>query len=106
MEQHSSGQDRRYTGEALPRRNGARRQCRHACLDPELHAIYQPNWPPILAVERRIARGNDIPIRGQSMTTWLLVSGDFTPLGGMDRANHALAKYIGARHNADIHLVT
>lgn len=40
------------------------------------------------------------------MNTWLLVSGDFTPLGGMDRANHALAKHMGARADADVHLVT
>jgi glycosyltransferase involved in cell wall biosynthesis len=40
------------------------------------------------------------------MTTWLLVSGDFTPLGGMDYANHALAKYVGARSDAEVHLVT
>ena len=25
---------------------------------------------------------------------WVLVSGDFTPLGGMDRANHGLASYL------------
>src|SRR5262249_60813482 len=82
------------------------RQHRHACLNAQLHSLQQPNRPPILVAERRIARRDDIPIRGQSMTTWLLVSGDFTPLGGMDRANHALAKYIGARRDADIHLVT
>jgi glycosyltransferase involved in cell wall biosynthesis len=38
------------------------------------------------------------------MTPWLLVSGDFTPLGGMDRANHALASYL-AREGAEVHLV-
>ena len=36
---------------------------------------------------------------------WLLVSGDFTPLGGMDRANHALASYL-AGEGAEVHLVT
>jgi glycosyltransferase involved in cell wall biosynthesis len=36
----------------------------------------------------------------------LLVSGDFSPLGGMDCANHALAKYIGARGDDEVHLVT
>jgi glycosyltransferase involved in cell wall biosynthesis len=36
---------------------------------------------------------------------WLLVSGDFTPLGGMDRANHALASYL-ARSGHETHLVT
>lgn len=31
------------------------------------------------------------------MSAWLLISGDFVPLGGMDRANHALARYLAAR---------
>jgi glycosyltransferase involved in cell wall biosynthesis len=39
------------------------------------------------------------------MRPWLLVAGDFTRLGGMDRANHALATFL-ARHGADVHLVT
>jgi glycosyltransferase involved in cell wall biosynthesis len=38
------------------------------------------------------------------MTPWLIVAGDFTPLGGMDAANHALARYLAAR--AEVHLVT
>jgi glycosyltransferase involved in cell wall biosynthesis len=40
------------------------------------------------------------------MTTWLLVSGDFTPFGGMDCANHALAKFMGTCVDAEVHLVT
>jgi glycosyltransferase involved in cell wall biosynthesis len=40
------------------------------------------------------------------MTPWLLISGDFTPLGGMDYANHALAKYLAARAGVEVHLVT
>jgi len=36
--------------------------------------------------------------------TWLLVSGDFTPLGGMDAANYALARYLAGR--GPVHLVT
>ena len=36
---------------------------------------------------------------------WLLVAGDFTPLGGMDRANHALALYL-ASSGRDVHVVT
>ncbi len=41
------------------------------------------------------------------MSTWLLVSGDFTPYGGMDMANFALASYLGrlGREVADVHLV-
>ena len=31
------------------------------------------------------------------MSTWLLVSGDFTPYGGMDMANFALASYLARR---------
>src|SRR5215210_4738523 len=39
--------------------------------------------------------------------TWLLVSGDFTPLGGMDVANHALARYLALRPGTEaVHLVT
>lgn len=34
------------------------------------------------------------------MTRWVLASGDFTTLGGMDRANHALASYLARRGNA------
>jgi glycosyltransferase involved in cell wall biosynthesis len=36
---------------------------------------------------------------------WLIVAGDLTPLGGMDTANHALARYLGGR-DVDLHLVT
>jgi glycosyltransferase involved in cell wall biosynthesis len=40
------------------------------------------------------------------MTSWLLVAGDFTPLGGMDRANHALARFLGSQPDTQVHLVT
>jgi glycosyltransferase involved in cell wall biosynthesis len=40
------------------------------------------------------------------MTSWLLVAGDFTPLGGMDRANHALAAFLCAQPETQVHLVT
>ena len=36
---------------------------------------------------------------------WLIVIGDLTPLGGMDRANHALALYLARREGAEVHLV-
>src|SRR5438477_11678722 len=36
--------------------------------------------------------------------TWLIVAGDFTPLGGMDAANHGLACFLASRD--EIHLVT
>src|SRR5687768_2103760 len=35
---------------------------------------------------------------------WLIVAGDLTPLGGMDAANHALARHLASRD--EIHLVT
>ena len=37
---------------------------------------------------------------------WLLVSGDFTPLGGMDCANHALAGHLAGVAGVRVHLVT
>lgn len=40
------------------------------------------------------------------MTEWLVVAGDFTPLGGMDRANHALARYLSDQPDVSVHLVT
>lgn len=49
------------------------------------------------------------------MTSWLLIAGDFVPLGGMDRANHALALHLaglqgddnaGDHRRPDVHLVT
>lgn len=36
--------------------------------------------------------------------SWLIVAGDLTPLGGMDSANHALARHLASRD--EIHLVT
>jgi glycosyltransferase involved in cell wall biosynthesis len=38
------------------------------------------------------------------MTRWVLATGDFTTLGGMDRANHALASYL-VRAGDEVHLV-
>jgi glycosyltransferase involved in cell wall biosynthesis len=40
------------------------------------------------------------------MTRWLLVSGDFTPLGGMDCANHALASALAGQPGHSVTLVT
>ena len=39
------------------------------------------------------------------MTPFILIAGDFTPLGGMDRANHALASFL-ARRGDEVTLVT
>jgi glycosyltransferase involved in cell wall biosynthesis len=38
------------------------------------------------------------------VTPWLLVTGDFVASGGMDTANHALARHL-ARTSTDVHLV-
>ena len=38
------------------------------------------------------------------MKPWLVVAGDFTPVGGMDAANHALARYLARER--EVHLVT
>lgn len=35
---------------------------------------------------------------------WLIVAGDLSPLGGMDAANHALARHLGER-GEDVHVV-
>jgi glycosyltransferase involved in cell wall biosynthesis len=39
------------------------------------------------------------------MKPWVLIAGDFTPLGGMDRANYALASALAAERAGDVHLV-
>ena len=39
------------------------------------------------------------------MSSWLLTSGDFVSLGGMDTANHALASYLARASGAEVHLV-
>ena len=39
------------------------------------------------------------------MTRWVLIAGDFTPLGGMDRANFALALDLAARRGDEVHVV-
>ena len=37
---------------------------------------------------------------------WLLIAGDFTPLGGMDCANYGLASFLARREGTEVHLVT
>lgn len=39
------------------------------------------------------------------MTEWLMIAGDFTPLGGMDRANHALAMHLAGCGGTRVHIV-
>jgi glycosyltransferase involved in cell wall biosynthesis len=40
------------------------------------------------------------------MRTYVLVSGDFTPWGGMDRANYELAWYLAEQRGGQVHLVS
>ena len=37
---------------------------------------------------------------------WILVSGDFTTWGGMDRANYELAWHLAEREGVETHLVS
>jgi glycosyltransferase involved in cell wall biosynthesis len=39
------------------------------------------------------------------MTEWLMIAGDFTPLGGMDRANHALALHLARSGRQTVQIV-
>lgn len=39
------------------------------------------------------------------MSDWLMIAGDFTPLGGMDRANHACAMHLAGSGGRSVHLV-
>lgn len=50
-----------------------------------------------------LGAARDIETQARS---WVLVSGDFTPLGGMDRANYGLASYLARWAGAEVHLVT
>ena len=51
---------------------------------------------------RAARRRLQLPAAGR-MTRWLLIAGDFTPLGGMDRANHALAMHLARARTGDVH---
>ena len=37
---------------------------------------------------------------------YVIVAGDFTPWGGMDRPNYELAWYLAEHHGAEVHLVS
>lgn len=45
-------------------------------------------------------------LAGRGMETYLLVSGDFTPWGGMDRANYELAWHLADGVGAKVHLAS
>ena len=55
---------------------------------------------------RGTTRGRGRVLRPRPVTPWLLVTGDFSPRGGMDRANLALAVHLAADPDAELHLVT
>ncbi|TMQ35365.1 MAG: hypothetical protein E6K70_02715 [Planctomycetota bacterium] len=86
LEPGSHGSGGRNAGAAAAGGGRAGGQYRHAGPDLQLHALYQPE--------------------AGTMSTWVLIAGDFTPLGGMDYANHALARYLGGRAGNEVHLVT
>src|SRR5262249_31804070 len=104
---------RRAAGEV--RRCGPRGESRDGGDDRPLHAVRRADGDPVLVPRRRAPwrRGAAGPRRRMTQprarrfggqAEWLLASGDFTPLGGMDRANYALAGHLAARGDT-VHLV-
>ena len=69
---------------------------RHRGAHLQLHAVCDADRPAVL-VPRRRGAGDRHRAQHGAMSTWLLVSGDFTPYGGMDMANFALASYLARR---------
>jgi glycosyltransferase involved in cell wall biosynthesis len=65
--------------------------------------MFNDGGPALKRLGRESSGPRPEPGGGES---WLLVAGDFTPLGGMDCANHALAAYLGRRAGPAVHLVT
>ncbi len=59
---------------------------RHRGAHLQLHALRDADRSAVLVPRRRGAGDRDRAQHG-AMSTWLLVSGDFTPYGGMDMAN-------------------
>ena len=73
--------------------------------DLQLHPLRDADRDSVLVPRGGPARGGlQLPAAG-CMSRWLLIAGDFTPLGGMDRANYALASSLAAAPGADVHLV-
>src|SRR5262245_30871845 len=81
------------------------RQHRYRGARLQLCAIRDAGRLAVLVPGRGAARGDDESRPTVFMTPWLLVAGDLTPFGGMDAANHALARYLGSR-SSEVHLVT
>src|SRR4029078_13350876 len=72
--------------------------------DPQLHPVRRAGRHPVLVPCRGAARGGVALRCARRMTAWAIAAGDFTPLGGMDRANYGLARYL-AGAGRDVHLI-
>ena len=70
----------------------------------QLRALWNGGGDAVLVPRGCAARRDGEAAAVDVVKRWLLVAGDFTPLGGMDAANHALARYLAA--DGDVHLVT
>src|SRR5258708_29327927 len=76
------------------RRSHSRRRAGARAHDRQLHTVRGADRHPVLVSRGGPAR-RGVPLRrARRMTPWALAAGDFTPQGGMDRANHALARYL------------
>src|SRR6185436_996760 len=84
--------------------DGGRGQHRHARTCLQFRAICDAGRIAVLVPRRCAARRHGSTI-APLVTPWLIVAGDLTPLGGMDVANHALARHLAAG-GAEVHLVT
>src|SRR5262245_40803814 len=86
---------------------GDRRELRHIGAGVQLHSVRHRSGHAVLVYRRRAARRDGGAASHQPVRSFLLVAGDFTPLGGMDAANHALARFLAvANTETHVHLVT
>src|SRR5262249_51620811 len=81
-----------------------RGELRHAAARVQFRSVRHRNRAPVLVPRGLPARRDGEPAPA-IVNRWLIVAGDFTPLGGMDAANHALARYLAGRGD-EIELVT
>src|SRR5262249_42932765 len=81
-----------------------RGELRHAAARVQFRSVRHRNGAPVLVPRGLPARRDGEPAPA-IVNRWLIVAGDFTPLGGMDAANHALARYLAGRGD-EIELVT
>src|SRR5262245_51363851 len=85
-------------------RFGAGVKCRSSGAAVQLRSVLLSDWRTVLVPGRGFAWSGARRGGGWAMNPYLLVSGDFTTWGGMDRANYALADYL-ARQGNEVHLV-